>query len=122
MQQRAVRVTERMPIDSLQTSSLARGSKCLFSEIIRRERKALALREYQRLLRVFCRTRIEALSVHAQLRQPMELHVGLLVFWANRSALCSRSLPRAMSHEADRFVPIATRGFHRSAVRSLSQE
>jgi hypothetical protein len=38
MQQCAMRVTESMPIDSLQTSSLARGSKCLFSEIIRRER------------------------------------------------------------------------------------
>jgi hypothetical protein len=30
MQQCAVRVTEGMPIDSLQTISLARGSKCLF--------------------------------------------------------------------------------------------
>jgi hypothetical protein len=31
-------------------------------------------------------------SVHAQQRQPMELYFGLLVFSANRSALCSRSL------------------------------
>src|SRR5712691_2547519 len=44
-------------------------------------------------------------SVHAQPRQPMELRVGLLVFSANRSAPCSRSLPRAMSHETDQFVP-----------------
>jgi hypothetical protein len=54
MQQCAVRVTEGMPIDSLQTSSLARGSECLFSEIIRRERKALILSECQRLWRVIC--------------------------------------------------------------------
>ena len=47
MQQCDVRVTESMPIDSLQTSCLARGSLCLFSEIIRRERKALVFSEYQ---------------------------------------------------------------------------
>jgi len=54
MQQRAVRVTERMPIDSLQTSSLARGSQCLFSEIIRRKRNALASGKYQCVWRMFC--------------------------------------------------------------------
>ena len=32
MQQRAVRMTECMPFDSLQTGSLARGPECLFSE------------------------------------------------------------------------------------------
>ena len=32
MQQRAVRMAECMPIDSLQTGSPARGSECLFSE------------------------------------------------------------------------------------------
>ena len=53
MQQGAVRVTESMPIDSLQTSSLARGSECLFSEIIRRERNALAFGKYQCVWRVF---------------------------------------------------------------------
>jgi len=32
---------------SLRTSSLARGSQCLFSEIVRRERKALVFSKYQ---------------------------------------------------------------------------
>jgi hypothetical protein len=54
MQQCAMCVTECMPIDSLQTSSLARGSQCFFSEIIRREREALVFREYQCVLRVLC--------------------------------------------------------------------
>lgn len=47
MQQCTVRVAESMPIDSLQTSSLARGSECLFSEIVRRERKASVVSKYQ---------------------------------------------------------------------------
>src|ERR1700733_2329581 len=96
MQYCAVRVTESMPIDSLQSSSLA-IPMCLESVLLNANR---------------------GFSVHTQPRQPMELRVGLPVFSTNRRVLCSRSPPRAMSHEADQFVPIATRGFHRSAVRS----
>jgi hypothetical protein len=53
MQQCTVRATESMPIDSLQTISFPRYSYCPFLEIDRRERKALAFREYQCAWRAF---------------------------------------------------------------------
>jgi hypothetical protein len=63
MPQSAVRVTECMPIDSLQTGSPARGAFCLLSEIIRRKRNTLVSGKHQTFQWLFREALVEYASI-----------------------------------------------------------